>query len=124
MPSQTGAMPTTDADTSSMLKPSSDEVGTQDVPVQVVVPPYALEAIIDVVAARAAEIVSARMSEAEGGRPDVRYLDSADAAKYLGVSAKRVYDLRSMRALEPDGYDGRKPLYTRETLEHYVAEAR
>jgi excisionase family DNA binding protein len=47
----------------------------------------------------------------------------ADAARYLGLTRKRIYDLTSMRALEPDGRDGRTPLFRRETLEAYVRRA-
>jgi excisionase family DNA binding protein len=48
------------------------------------------------------------------------YLTPEAAARYLGVSRKRIYDLTSMRALVPDGRDGRTPLFTRETLDAYV----
>lgn len=48
------------------------------------------------------------------------YLTPDAAAGYLGVSRKRIYDLTSMRALVPDGRDGRTPLFTRETLDAYV----
>lgn len=48
------------------------------------------------------------------------YLAPEAAARYLGVSRKRIYDLTSMRALVPDGRDGRTPLFTRETLDAYV----
>jgi len=48
------------------------------------------------------------------------YLPPQAAARYLGVSRKRIYDLTSMRALSPDGRDGRTPLFRRETLDAYV----
>lgn len=48
------------------------------------------------------------------------YLTPEAAARYLGVSRKRIYDLTSMRVLVPDGRDGRTPLFTRETLDAYV----
>lgn len=48
------------------------------------------------------------------------YLAPEAAAHYLGVGRKRVYDLKSMGALVPDGYDGRTPLWLRDTLDAYV----
>lgn len=48
------------------------------------------------------------------------YLNPEAAAEYLGVKRKRVYDLKSMGALVPDGFDGRTPLFTRETIDNYV----
>src|SRR4051812_14604451 len=48
------------------------------------------------------------------------YLRPAAAGAYLGVSRKRVYDLKSAGAIAPDGYDGRTPLFRRETLDAYV----
>ena len=52
-----------------------------------------------------------------------RWMTTADAARYLGLTRKRVYDLTSMRALEPDGRDGRTPLFRRDTLDAYVRRA-
>lgn len=49
------------------------------------------------------------------------FLTAQGAADYLGVSRKRVHDLTSMRAIVPDGYDGRTPLYTRMSLDNYVS---
>jgi hypothetical protein len=48
------------------------------------------------------------------------YLAPDAAARYLGVSRKRIYDLTSMRVLVPDGRDGRTPLFLRETLDGYA----
>jgi hypothetical protein len=53
--------------------------------------------------------------------PQAGYLAPAAAGEYLGLSRKRIYDLRSSGALEPDGYDGRTPLWTRATLDAYVS---
>ncbi len=52
------------------------------------------------------------------------YLAPEAAAAYLGVSRKRIYDLKSTGAIEPDGYDGRTPLFTRQTLDAYVRSDR
>lgn len=52
------------------------------------------------------------------------YLDPAGAARYLGLKRKRIYDLKSARVLEPDGHDGRTPLFKRETLDNYVRSGR
>lgn len=54
-------------------------------------------------------------------RPTNDYLAPAAAADYLGVSPKRIYDLKSMQAIEPDGYDGRTSLFRRSTLDAYVS---
>ena len=51
---------------------------------------------------------------------DVGYYPPAAAARYLGRSTRRVHDLKSSRAIEPDGYDGRTPLFTRQTLDAYA----
>ena len=59
----------------------------------------------------------------EQREPAAGYLTPEAAARYLGVSRKRVYDLTSMRVLAPDGRDGRTPLFTRETLDTYVRNA-
>jgi excisionase family DNA binding protein len=48
------------------------------------------------------------------------WLTPAAAAKYLGVSRKRIYDLTSARALVPDGRDGRTPLFKRAVLDDYA----
>lgn len=49
-----------------------------------------------------------------------RYVTPAAAATYLGLSRKRIYDLKSSGALIPDGYDGRTPLFSQTTLDAYV----
>ena len=48
------------------------------------------------------------------------YLNSEGAARFLGLTKSRIHDLKSMGVLVPDGYDGRTPLFTRETLRRYV----
>jgi hypothetical protein len=54
---------------------------------------------------------------------DDGYLTPAAAARYLGVTRKRIHDLASSRRLIPDGHDGRTPLYRRQTLDTYVRES-
>jgi len=51
---------------------------------------------------------------------DNGFLAPQAAADHLGVTRKRLYDLKSMRAIEPDGFDGRTPLFTRDTLDNYA----
>jgi hypothetical protein len=51
---------------------------------------------------------------------DDGYLTPAAAARYLGVTRKRIHDLTSSRRLVADGHDGRTPLYRRQTLDTYV----
>jgi hypothetical protein len=52
------------------------------------------------------------------------WLNPSKAAEYLSLKVRRIYDLKSMGALEPDGYDGRTPLWRRETLDAYVRSQR
>lgn len=52
------------------------------------------------------------------------WLPPAAAAEHLGVTRKRIYDLKSSGAIPPDGYDGRTPLWLRETLDAYVIGGR
>lgn len=52
------------------------------------------------------------------------YLTSRAAADYLGVSCKRIYDLKSQGAITPDGSDGKTPLYKQSTLDAYVQSGR
>jgi hypothetical protein len=42
------------------------------------------------------------------------------AAHYLGVSRRRIHDLKHLGKLTPDGSDGRTPLYRQETLDRYA----
>lgn len=51
---------------------------------------------------------------------DDGYLTPAAAARYMGVTRKRIHDLASSRRLIPDGHDGRTPLYRRRSLDSYV----
>jgi hypothetical protein len=48
------------------------------------------------------------------------YLNCQGSADYLGCDVGRIYDLKSLGKLVPDGFDGKKPLFTRETLDAYV----
>lgn len=48
------------------------------------------------------------------------WLDAAGAAEYLGRPVSRIHNLTSSRALVPDGYDGRKPMYRRSSLDAYL----
>jgi len=76
------------------------------------------DAALDLLAARLAPRIGDRLAGTSEG--DAGYLAPAAAAGYLGVTRKRIYDLTSMRAIEPDGRDGRTPLYTRATLDAYA----
>jgi hypothetical protein len=77
----------------------------------------ALNALADELAERVAVRVAARLSEQS---TTAGYLRPDAAAHYMGVARKRLYDLKSAGAIEPDGYDGRTPLFTRSTLDAYV----
>lgn len=76
-------------------------------------PPESLHQLAAAVAPLIAELL------APAPRDD-GYLDPEGAARYLCRSRKRIYDLKSMGALTPDGYDGRTPLFSRATLDSYV----
>jgi hypothetical protein len=51
---------------------------------------------------------------------DDGFLDAERAARHLSTSRQRIHELTSTRALRPDGYDGRRPLYRRGSLDRYV----
>jgi excisionase family DNA binding protein len=67
-----------------------------------------------------APLLLARLEREDGSAAVEGYLTPEAAARYLGVSRKRIYDLTSMRVLAPDGRDGRTPLFKRETLDAHV----
>jgi len=60
------------------------------------------------------------LAELRAATEPAGYLAPQAAADYLGVTRKRVHDLTSMRAIVPDGRDGRTPLHKRETLDSYA----
>jgi hypothetical protein len=76
----------------------------------------ALDELTDRLEDRLLERLEARKPESSSGG----YLTPRAAAEYLGLTTKRVYDLKSSGAVEPDGYDGRTPLFLRATLDTYV----
>ena len=71
---------------------------------------------IERIASRVVELLREQREDSTPGG----WLAPEAAARYLGISRKRVYDLKSMRAIEPDGYDGRVPLFKRQTLDAYA----
>jgi hypothetical protein len=76
---------------------------------------------VEVLAATVAEQVADRLhgtaAEGEG------YLNPEAAGRYICVSRRRIHELTSAGLLTPDGYDGRTPLYRRQTLDEYVTAA-
>lgn len=76
------------------------------------------ERFVEALAATVAEQVADRLhgtgTEGEG------YLNPEDAGRYICVSRRRIHELTSAGLLTPDGYDGRTPLYRRQTLDEYV----
>ena len=80
------------------------------------------ERFVEALAATVAEQVADRLhgtaAEGEG------YLNPEAAGRYISVSRKRIYELTSASRLAPDGYDGRTPLFRRQTLDDYVTKAR
>ncbi len=78
------------------------------------------ERFVDALAASVAEQVADRLQGAAEGDS---YLNPEAAGRYISVSRRRVHELTSTGLLEPDGYDGRTPLYRRRTLDDYVTKA-
>jgi hypothetical protein len=70
-----------------------------------------LETITEVLVAR----IAGRLGPVDDG-----FLDAEGAARYLSTSRQRIHELTSARTLKPDGYDGRRPLYRRASLDRYV----
>lgn len=79
------------------------------------------ERFVEALAATVAEQVADRLhgTAAEGER----YLNPEAAGRYICVSRRRIHELTSAGLLTPDGYDGRTPLYRRQTLDEYVTAA-
>lgn len=73
---------------------------------------------VDRLAAAIADRIASRLPSQHSD--DDGYLSPAAAARYLGVTRKRIHDITSSRRLVPDGHDGRTPLYRRQTLDTYV----
>jgi hypothetical protein len=66
-----------------------------------------------------AEILVERIAERLGPFDD-GFLDAEGAAHHLSTSRQRIHELTSARTLMADGYDGRRPLYRRASLDRYV----
>jgi hypothetical protein len=69
---------------------------------------------------RIAAAVADLLREQRQGVEHDGWLAPEAAARHLGVSKKRIYDLKSMGAITPDGWDGRTPLFKRQTLDAYA----
>ena len=67
-----------------------------------------------------ADAIAERLREQDGEPTPEGWLDSEAAADYLGVKRRRIYDLTSEGRITPDGRDGSKPLFRRETLDRYA----
>jgi excisionase family DNA binding protein len=67
-----------------------------------------------------ADAVAERLREQDGEQTPEGWLDSQAAAEYLCVPRRRIYDLTSDGRIKPDGRDGSKPLFRRETLDRYA----
>lgn len=72
--------------------------------------PAELQALVDQLAPRIMEKVLS-------GDP---WFDARQAAEYLGRPVSRIHNLTSSGQLEPDGRDGRLPMYRRSTLDRYL----
>jgi hypothetical protein len=73
-----------------------------------------VEALAATVAEQVADRLHGTAAEAEG------YLNPEAAGLYICVPRRRIHELTSAGLLTPDGYDGRTPLYRRQTLDEYV----
>jgi hypothetical protein len=71
--------------------------------------------LADALAERIVERLGARSISVDDG-----FLDAEGAARHLSTSRQRIHELTSSRSLRPDGYDGRRPLYRRASLDRYV----
>jgi hypothetical protein len=76
-----------------------------------------VEALAATVAEQVADRLHGTAAEGEG------YLNPEAAGRYICVPRRRIHELTSAGLLEPDGYDGRTPLYRRRTLDEYVTAA-
>lgn len=79
------------------------------------------ERFVEALAATVAEQIADRLhgTVAEGAG----YLNPEAAGRYICVPRRRIHELTSAGLLTPDGYDGRTPLYRRQTLDVYVTAA-
>jgi len=75
-----------------------------------------VDALAETVAEQVVDRIRGGAAETEG------YLNPEAAARYISVSRKRIYELTSAGRLAPDGYDGRTPLFRRQTLDDYVTK--
>jgi hypothetical protein len=79
------------------------------------------ERFVEALAAAVAEQVVDRLrDETVAGEG---YLNPESAGRYICVPRRRIHELTSAGQLVPDGYDGRTPLYRRQTLDEYVTRA-
>jgi len=76
-----------------------------------------VEALAAAVAEQVADCLHGLAAQGEG------YLNPEAAGRYICVSRRRIHELTSAGLLTPDGYDGRTPLYRRQTLDEYVTAA-
>jgi hypothetical protein len=76
-----------------------------------------VEALAATVAEQVADRLHGTGAEGEG------YLNPEAAGRYICVPRRRIHELTSAGLLTPDGYDGRTPLYRRQTLDEYVTRA-
>lgn len=78
--------------------------------------------LVEAIAQRAAEIALERLDERGGGGEWGKYLTPEQAARYIGASTQRIYDLRSRKRLKSYG-DGGRALVERSELDAYVTSS-
>lgn len=79
------------------------------------------ERFVEVLAEAVAAVVVRRLDLPTGAsEPADEFLDTDAAARHISADRRRIHDLNSARLLRPDGYDGRRPLYRRSSLDRYV----
>jgi hypothetical protein len=74
-------------------------------------------ALAATVAEQVAERLRSEVAEGDG------FLNPEAAGRYICVARRRIHELTSAGLLVPDGYDGRTPLFRRQTLDEYVTRA-
>jgi hypothetical protein len=79
-----------------------------------------VDALDDEALDRLAALLAPRMPD----RHADEWLAPREAAAHLGVSTRRIYDLKSSGKLVADGADGRVPLFTRARLDEYARRTR
>lgn len=80
--------------------------------------PNPWESMLDEIAERVAERVAQRLKEKEGPR----LLTPAEAARYLGRSARWLREASARGVIKPVEIEGARPRYDRKALDQWIDE--